>query len=99
ATPDVCDPRVDVSLCRLDLSFLRGPEAADRFAEEYTRQRAGGPLADLWFFDLLEGLGPLDHVETWLPGYHDFGLDVDAAETRRRLEGMLERALARAEQS
>jgi len=90
---EVGDPRADVAQCRVDLVFSHGIKVADAFREDYERL-AGRSLRDLWYFDLLRGLGALLQYEQWLEGYHDLGLrHLKAADVDARLRAFLRRAL------
>jgi len=66
---------------------------ADSFREDY-ELLAGGPLEDLWYFDLFRGIGAILQYERWLEGYHDMGLrHLKPAEVGARLRAFLRRAL------
>jgi aminoglycoside phosphotransferase (APT) family kinase protein len=97
STAALGDPRIDLAQCRLDLAMMHGPELAEAFLAAYLARR-GGPVADVWFFDLLLGLyDALGSFRTWLRGYHDLGLrHIDEALMERRLRAFLESALGRA---
>ena len=94
---EVGDPRADVSQCRIDLTAMHSEEYAEAFLEAYQRSRPGGPLPDIWFFDLFRGLRALGSLERWLAGYHDIGLSHLTLEPMiARLEQFLRHALERA---
>ena len=97
ATAEVGDPRVDLAQCRLDLAISHGVQVADAFLTAYS-EGAPGPLPDIWFFDLLYGLRALFYYESWLPGYHDFGLTHLTTELAgERLREFLQRTLVAAQ--
>ena len=90
------DPVQDVACCRLDLTLLCGPEAADQFVQEYERA-SQRPVRQRWFWELLVASWALGDVEEWVKGYHDLGrTDVEPATARRQLERFAEAALAQA---
>jgi aminoglycoside phosphotransferase (APT) family kinase protein len=91
------DPAQDVGCCRLDLTLLIGPEAADAFLHAY--QAAGGRHVErLFFWELLAATGAIESVEEWVKGYHDLGrTDLAPAEARTRLKRFAAEALARAD--
>ena len=89
----VGDPRTDVSQCRIDLAVILDLAAAEAFREAY-ESNAAAPVPDIWYFDLLRGLGALLSYEFWLPGYHDAGLaHVTKRRARTRIEAFLRTAL------
>jgi aminoglycoside phosphotransferase (APT) family kinase protein len=91
------DQAQDVGCCRLDLTLLFGPEAADLFLQTY-QAAAGRTVTHLYFWELLNGAWALEGVEHWIEGYHDLGrTDVAAAVARTRLERFVTNALARAD--
>jgi len=93
SSAEVGDPRADVAQCRVDLIFSHGIEVADAFREDYERL-AGGSLCDLWYFDLLRGVGGFLECEKWLVGYHDMGLRaLRPNDVKKRLRAFLRRAL------
>ena len=93
---EVGDPRADVSQCRIDLTAMHSEEYAEAFLDAYQRSRPGGPLPDIWFFDLFRGLRALGSLERWLLGYHDIGLSHLTLEPMiARLEQFLRKALER----
>jgi aminoglycoside phosphotransferase (APT) family kinase protein len=89
------DPTQDVGCCRLDLTLLFGPEAADLFLRTYldvsTRK-----IGRIWFWELYVATWAIENVEHWVEGYHDLGrTDVAPELARARLERFTEDALAR----
>jgi aminoglycoside phosphotransferase (APT) family kinase protein len=89
----VGDPRADVAQCRVDVTVSHSLDLADAFLEAYQRL-APQRLTDMWYFDLLRGLGALLYYGQWLEGYHDAGLThLTRAATRRRLGRFVRRAL------
>ena len=94
---EVGDPRTDVSQCRLDLAIIHDLAAAEAFREAY-QSNAAAPVPDIWYFDLLRGLGALLSYEFWLPGYHDAGLaHITKRRARARIEAFLRAALEQRE--
>jgi aminoglycoside phosphotransferase (APT) family kinase protein len=90
------DPAQDVACCRLDLSLLIGPEAADELLRAY-QQASGRSLSRLFFWELYMATWAIESVEGWVKGYHDLGrTDLAPAEARARLERFAAGALARA---
>jgi len=88
----VGDPRLDVSQCRADIVVSNGIELADAFLAAY--EADGGPLPQLWFFDLMRGLLALLNYESWLRGYHDSGLrHLTSEDVGARLRIFVRRAL------
>ena len=89
------DPAQDVGRCRLDLTLLAGPAAADEFLAAY--EAAAGRVPRLAFWELhVVTLGALSELDHWLAGYRDLGrtdLTLDALETRR--DAFLAAALTR----
>jgi Ser/Thr protein kinase RdoA (MazF antagonist) len=100
STAVVGDPRIDIAQCRVDLAMMHGTELADAFLRAYCT-RAGGPVADIWFFDLLVGLDDaLATFRDWIPGYHDWGLTRLTEEiVEARLRAFMTRSLHKAENS
>jgi len=89
----VGDPRADIGECRGDLNMSHGPEAANRFSDDYERL-TGTPIRDLWFFDLYVGINALLNYKLWLQGYHDLGLRrLTVAVAGKRLRIFVRRAL------
>lgn len=68
------DRRADIAQCRIDLTFIAGPETADAFLREYERLQ-GSPIPDLWFFDLTCFHRGYGWFERWHDGYADIGID------------------------
>lgn len=68
------DPRTDVAQCRIDLTFIAGPAAADAFLREYEAAH-GGPIEDIWYFDLACFQRGYGWFERWHDGYADIGID------------------------
>ena len=90
------DPAQDVGCCRLDLTLLFGPEAADLFLQTYLAV-SGRAVNHLAFWDLFNAAWALEGVEHWIEGYHDLGrTDVTAAVARARLERLASGARAQA---
>ncbi len=90
---EVGDPRTDLSQCRIDLAIILDLAAAEALREAY-QSNAAAPVQDVWYFDLLRGLGALLSYEFWLPGYHDAGLaHVTKRRARTRIEAFLRAAL------
>ena len=66
------DPAQDVGCCRLDLTLLAGPAAADAFLVAY--EAAAGPVPHLGFWELhVVTQGALSELDHWLAGYRDLG--------------------------
>lgn len=91
------DPIHDVACCRLDLTLLFGPEAADLFLQAY--EAAAGRKSDrLFFWALVIASHALSEVEQWVEGYRDLGrTDLTGVLARARLERYAAEALAQAE--
>jgi aminoglycoside phosphotransferase (APT) family kinase protein len=100
STAVVGDPRTDIAQCRVDLAMMHGTGMADAFLRAYCT-RAGKPVADIWFFDILIGLDDaLATFRSWIPGYHDLGLSHLTEEVvEARLRAFLMESLRRAEDS
>ena len=91
------DPTQDVACCRLDLTLLFGPEAAERFLRTYLAASAR-TIYHLAFWELYVASGALEDVEHWVEGYHDLGrTDVAPDLARARLERFTSEALVRAD--
>lgn len=91
------DPLHDVGCCRLDLTLLLGPDAADRFAAAYAAA-SGRPAGQLFFWELYMATSAIESLDGWVRGYHDLGrTDLSLEEARARLRQFTERALANAE--
>ncbi len=96
---EVGDPRVDVAQCRVDLTLIRGGDAADAFLAAY-QALAPQTSPDVWYFDLHRGLGCLLSYEHWIEGYQDAGLTyMTSSLLRERVEAFLRRALGEREKS
>jgi aminoglycoside phosphotransferase (APT) family kinase protein len=90
------DPAQDVACCRLDLTLLAGPEAAELFLRTYLAA-SKRTIKRLFFWELYIASSALEDVEHWVEGYHDLGrTDVAPAVARARLEQFAAEALARA---
>ena len=90
------DSTQDVACCRLDLTLLFGPEAAELFLGSYLAASARG-VNHLAFWDLFVASGAIEDVDHWVEGYHDLGrTDVTGAVARARLERFAAEALAEA---
>jgi len=88
------DPAKDVACCRLDLTVLIGPAAADAFLEAY-RAASDLPIRRLYFWELFMASRAIESLDEWVKGYHDLGrTDLPVTEARARLEGFASRALA-----
>jgi aminoglycoside phosphotransferase (APT) family kinase protein len=88
------DSTQDVACCRLDLTMLFGPEAADLFLQTYLAASARS-LHDLSFWEVYVASAALEDVEHWVEGYHDLGrTDVAPDVARSRLERFIAEALA-----
>lgn len=68
------DRRADIAQCRIDLTFIAGEEAANAFLREYEALH-GGPIQDLWYFDLERFKKGHGWFERWHDGYVDIGID------------------------
>jgi aminoglycoside phosphotransferase (APT) family kinase protein len=91
------DPIQDVGCCRLDLTLLFGPAAADTFVQEYVAASGREPR-HLFFWELFIASMALENVAHWIEGYHDLGrTDVTAEESQARLERFVTTALTTAE--
>jgi aminoglycoside phosphotransferase (APT) family kinase protein len=91
------NPAQDVACCRLDLTFLAGPEAAEAFLRAY-QAAAGRTIRDLFFWDLYTATWAMGEVEHWVAGYHDLGrTDVKVEDARTRLARFTAAALARSD--
>lgn len=90
------DPAQDVACCRLDLTFLAGPEAAEAFLLAY-EAATGRTVHDLFFWDLYIATDAMGEVEHWVSGYHDLGrTDIKVEVARTRLGRFATAALAHA---
>jgi aminoglycoside phosphotransferase (APT) family kinase protein len=93
--PVLSQPDFDIAYCRMDLTFIFGSTAADRFRSHYERV-TGAHLDAPHFWDLLVATQELpDPADHYLPGYHDLGrTDITRTESRRRYEQFISQALA-----
>jgi aminoglycoside phosphotransferase (APT) family kinase protein len=92
--PRLGDPAQDVGCCRLDLTLLFGPEAADAFLHAY-EAASGRPLPQITFWDLYMVSWALPDPAGLLPGYHDLGrTELTPEIARARMDGFIARALA-----
>jgi hypothetical protein len=74
----------DVGWCRLDLYLLYDRHVADSFLVAY-QAASGNALSGSLLWDLWAVARSYQHVETWVPNYHDLGRsDLIAAELRQR---------------
>jgi aminoglycoside phosphotransferase (APT) family kinase protein len=90
------DPNQDVGCCRLDLTLLVGPAAAETFLHAY-EVAAGRRVEQLVFWDLYMVSWALGSLDRWVRGYQDLGrADLTLDEARARLARFLADALARA---
>jgi aminoglycoside phosphotransferase (APT) family kinase protein len=88
------DPTQDVACCRLDLTFLAGPEAAEEFLRAY-EAATGRIIRHLFFWDLYVAGHAMGEVADWVSGYHDLGrTDVTVDDARARLARFTAAALA-----
>lgn len=93
------DPAQDVACCRLDLTLLIGPVAADAFLAAY-QEMTGRALRWLFFWELVMAFWAIENVEEWVKGYVDLGgVALAPGEARTRLERFAREALARAAQA
>jgi aminoglycoside phosphotransferase (APT) family kinase protein len=86
---DAClgDPMIDLAPARLELLWLWGPAAVERFTQRY-RAQTGRPLAAQPLYDLWCALRALLRLPGW-------GLPAEEqAEKRRLLRGFVDDALA-----
>jgi aminoglycoside phosphotransferase (APT) family kinase protein len=98
STAVVGDPRIDIAQCRIDLAMMHGADMAGAFLDVLCTL-TGGPIPDIWFFDLLIGIDDaLGTFRSWIPGYHDLGLAQLTDEVvEERLRTFLAQSLRRAE--
>lgn len=90
------DPSQDVGCCRLDLTLLIGPEAAETFLRAY-EAAAGRRVEQLVFWELYMVTWALGSLDEWVRGYQDLGrADLTLDEARARLDRFVTDALARA---
>lgn len=95
----VGDPRTDIAQCRMDLTLIKGPDAAAQFLRAY-ESLAGAPLADLWYFDLVCALDAFEWHRAWLRGYLDIGITGVTPETMEAgVRGFIAGALERGRQA
>jgi aminoglycoside phosphotransferase (APT) family kinase protein len=88
------DRRHDVSACRDAMVFDHDREVADQFLAAYER-RAGYPLPDVWFFDLIRAVVAYLWHDDWLEGTGDLGIKLDAEAVKARLAAFLRHAIER----
>lgn len=89
-------PGQDVGCCRLDLTLLAGPAAAEAFTAAYAAA-SGQPIQRLFFWDLYAAAWALESLDEWVTGYHDLGrTDLPLAEARARLARFVADVLERA---
>jgi aminoglycoside phosphotransferase (APT) family kinase protein len=90
------DPAQDVGCCRLDLTLLIGPEAAELFLRTY-EAATGRAFPHLYFWELYMASWAMESLEHWIEGYHDLGrTDLSVADVNARFERFVARALAEA---
>ncbi len=93
-SPALGEPAYDVAYCRMDLTMLFGPDAADRFQARY-EDVSGNRIEMPHFWDLLAATRALPDPATWLPGYLDLGrADITKRVMRSRFRKFVQQALA-----
>jgi len=79
----VGEPLADLAICRLDLWWILGEQAAYEFTELYQAQM-NLDLKDLPYWDLCASLRPITNLEAWAPAYLDLGRTDITYETMAR---------------
>jgi len=64
----VGEPLADLAICRLDLWWVLGEDAAHEFTQRY-RTRRNVDLRDLPYWDLCASLRPVPNIHEWAPAY------------------------------
>ncbi len=89
------EPLFDLAICRLDLLWVVGMEAVDRFTERY-RSQTDVELTNLPYWDLLVSLRPIKAIEQWADAYPHMGRpDVTVQRMAADHQAFVERALRR----
>jgi aminoglycoside phosphotransferase (APT) family kinase protein len=86
------DPRHDLSECRGALVFDHDEDTANQFLAAYERH-TGRSLPDIWFFDLTRAVIAYLWHDFWLEGLRDLGIELNAADVKKRLAAFLHHAL------
>lgn len=88
----LADPRMDLAYAAMDLAIFGGLDLADTFLDAYEALR--GPIADRDWWLLRATATTWDDVASWLPGWHDLGIDIALDEVHARLRQWTDRHLA-----
>jgi aminoglycoside phosphotransferase (APT) family kinase protein len=90
-TAEQAPPGSDVGACRLDCFVTGGPAMAEAFLEGYSAE-----VQDSWYWELLCALKFVALYRDWLPIWRSFGLNIDQATARSRIDAAIDDALRRA---
>jgi len=90
-TAELAPAGSDVGACRIDCYVTGGPALAEGFLEGYATE-----VRDSWYWELLCALKFVALYREWLPVWRAFGLDLDEATARGRIDAAIIDALARA---
>lgn len=88
----LADSRMDLAYAAMDLAIFGGLDLADTFLDAYEALR--GPIADRDWWFLRATAATWDDVASWLPGWHDLGIDIGLDEVHARLRQWTDRHLA-----
>lgn len=89
------EPLADLGICRLDLWWIMGEEAAYEFTERYFALRSVD-ARDLAYWDLCASLRPMPNMQDWCGSYPELGRpDITESTMRRDHQAFVEQALSR----
>jgi aminoglycoside phosphotransferase (APT) family kinase protein len=74
------EPLFDLAICRLDLLWILGEGAVERFTQIY-QARTGFDLFNLPYWDLIVSLRPISGIENWAKQYPHLGRSDVTCET------------------
>lgn len=90
-TAELAPSGSDVGACRFDCHVTGGPAMAEGFLEGYATE-----VRDSWYWELLCALKFIALYRDWLPVWRSFGLELDEAVVRSRIDAAIVDALVRA---
>lgn len=91
------DPFMDLSIARLDILWILGPEAMDEMTAIY-QVETNFDLSTLTYWDLRVGLRPIGEFERMAPAYPHLGrTDITAETMSKQHEWFVEQGLSRTE--
>jgi aminoglycoside phosphotransferase (APT) family kinase protein len=89
------EPLADLAICRLDLWWILGEQAAMEFTDRY-RAALNFDLTDLPYWDLCASLRPISNIHEWAPSYPELGrTDITAATMSRDHRDFVAQALSK----